>query len=339
MLGKVLNLFGKGKYKEIQLDEEATELQSHIGRLKADNIYTYFYTSYTLNITSELALPELALSDGEYSGNPDVSITLGKVNCSALEDGTQIGPFLWVNPVSLWLQVPHVAQFLVQSGSEIIIEPEPGVDEESIRVFLLGSAFGALLFQRGYLVLHGNAIRIGNQCMVCVGHSGTGKSTLAAGFMQRGYQILADDVVPVDTQCRVLPGFPRIKLWQDVAEKLAIKTDGLRRIRSNLHKFSFPVSYESGTEALPIRWVYILGSDHIEEVRIKPIQGMKRFLPLRNNTYRMRYMEGMALKAEHLKLCGQLAGRIRLANIDRPKAGFTLDQMIDTILADIEENP
>lgn len=298
-----------------------------------------FYNTYGLTIKSALALPELSVALGENEPAADVTVRFASIHAEGLPGGAQLGPFLWATPHALWLQVPQVARFLVQDGREILIDPEPGIDEDSLRVFLLGSAFGALLFQRGHLVLHGNAIRIGDQCMVCVGHSGAGKSTLAAGFMQRGHEILADDVVPVDVACRALPGFPRIKLWQDVADKLTIDTTGLRRIRPNTEKFNLPVDAQGAREPLPIRWVYILDSQHIDEMRVEPIQGMKRFQPLHNNTYRVRFLNGMALKPEHLKLCGQLAGKIRLARITRPRTGFHLEPMIDAILADIAENP
>ena len=295
------------------------------------------HTAYKLSIESELALPEL-LADAETAKNPDVQIKFSSVPPDGLPKGQQLGPFLWVSLTELWLQVPHVARFLVQSGHTILIDPAPGIDEDSLRVFLLGSALGALLFQRAHLVLHGNAIRIGDQCMVCVGHSGAGKSTLAAGFLKRGYKILADDVVAVDTQCRALPGFPRIKLWQDVADKMDIDTRALRRIRPNTEKFNYPLGQQFADELVPIRWVYILGSDHIDTIRLEPISGMQRFLPLHNNTYRVRFLQGMALKPEHLKLCGQLASQIRLARVTRPNSGFELDGLIDHLLADMAAN-
>lgn len=297
------------------------------------------YTAYNLNFCSELPLPEFLPALNSSVSSPDVRILYGDVAETGLPDGTQLGTFLWVNRDSLWLKVPHVARFLVQDGNTILVAPEPGIDEDSVRVFLLGSALGALLFQRGYLVLHGNAIRIGDQCMVCVGHSGVGKSALAAGFLQRGYKVLADDVVPIDADCRAVPGFPRIKLWQDVAEKLELDTTSLRRIRPNMEKFNFPLEQHFGEESLPVRWVYILGNDHIDEVKVEPIQGLERFQPLHNNTYRVRFLSGMALKPAHLKLCGQMAGRIRLARVTRPNTGFRLDALIDRILRDIEENP
>lgn len=295
------------------------------------------YQAYNLNIESALPLPELY--SGDETAVPDVRINFGKLPEGGIEDGTQLGPFLWVNTNALWLKVPHVATFMVTDGQNIVIDRAPGIDEDSVRVFLLGSALGALLFQRGHLVLHGNAIRIGDQCMICVGHSGAGKSTLAAGFMQRGYSILADDVVPVDADCNAIPGFPRIKLWQDVADKLEIDTNGLRRIRPNMEKFNLPVAHTGSGESLPIRWIYILGSDEREALRMEPIHGMQRFQPLFNNTYRVRFLDGMTLRPEHLKRCGQLAGLIRLVRVTRSRAGFCLDEMIDTLLADIAENP
>ncbi len=296
------------------------------------------YSTYNLSIESEIDLPELQFAT-QTDAPPDVNIQLSTLPANGLPEGQQLGPFLWVKQEDLWLQVPQVARFMVQGGHTILVDPEPGIDEDSLRVFLLGSALGALLFQRGYLVLHGNAIRIGDQCMISVGHSGAGKSTLAAGFMQRGFSVLADDVVPINKACQALPGFPRIKLWQDVADKLQIDTSALRRIRPNIEKFNLPLSQPPSAEPVPVRWIYILGSDNIQSFNFSPIHGMQRFLPLYNNTYRVHFMNAMALKSEHMQLCGQLANKIRLANITRPKASFDLDALIDHLLADMAANP
>jgi hypothetical protein len=302
---------------------------------------SFQYTCFGLSIHSQIPLPELLPQLAPHLGpsDTDVDIRIGPVMGTGLIGGTQIGPFLWVNGQSLWLQVPNVARFLVSQGREIVIDPHPGIDEDSIRVFLLGSAFGALLFQRGLLVLHGNAIRIGDQCMVCVGHSGAGKSTLAAGFLRRGHEILADDVVPVTDDCRALPGFPRIKLWRDSADQLEINTEPLRRIRPELEKFNYPLLDRFADQSLPVRWVYILGSHQQSDILFEPIRGMARFQPLHANTYRVRFLEGMALRPDHLRLCGNLAGKIRLAHITRPEKGFELNALIDRILADIAEHP
>ena len=298
------------------------------------------YSAYHLTIQSEIALPELIELDNSANHAVDVIVKFAKIPSHGLTDGKQLGPFLWVSPSSLWLDVPDVARFLIENGRDISIDPVPGIDEESLRVFLLGSAFGALLFQRGLLVLHGNAVQIGNQVMICVGHSGAGKSTLAAGFMRRGYPVLADDVVPIDAECHALPGFPRIKLWQDVADELKIDTSQLDRIRPGINKFNYPLDKTFHDKKLPVRWIYILHAENqLKDFELTPIEGMERFIPLRDNTYRVRYLEGMNLKADHLKLCGKLASSIRLAKMTRPNGHFDLDGLIDHILKDIKANP
>lgn len=297
------------------------------------------YQCYGLTLASAYELPELIPAPIPDAGPVDVRIQEGSVPREGLADGQQVGPYLWVTPRHLWLQVPGVARFLVEDGNQITVEGEPGVDADSIRVFLLGSAFGALLFQRGYLVLHGNAIQIGDQCLITVGRSGAGKSTLAAGFLQRGYSLLADDVVPINADCRAVPGFPRIKLWQDTADKLGIDTAPLLRIRPGLQKYSLPLRDRFAPEPVPVRWVYLLGTHGQPDIDFEPIQGLERFQPLRANTYRVRFLEGMALKAEHLRLCGQLAGRIRLVRVTRPEKGFGLDALIDRLLDDAAAHP
>lgn len=299
---------------------------------------TKVYQAYQLTITSELALPELIPLTGQTT--TDVVIRFRQLAPIDAKTMPQAGPFCWANQQALRLNIPNVAQFEVLHGNEILIDPAPSADEDSIRVFLLGSALGALLLQRQLLVLHGNAIQIGNQCMICVGPSGVGKSTLAAGFMARGYPVLADDVVPINQEGMALPGFPRIKLWQDMAEKLAIETASLRRIRPEMNKFNYPVPrHHSPQQPLPVRWIYILQLEHEDDISIEPINGIHMFIPLKKNCYRPRFINGMELHAEHLTAIGKLAGQIRLARLSRPKRGFTLDAMIDAILSDIGQQP
>jgi hypothetical protein len=299
------------------------------------------YTAYGLVFDSELSLPELLQPPATQDVPVDVRIRQGAVREDGLPagEGTQVGPMLWLGPTAMWLHVPGVARFEVRDGRAIRFEPLPGSDEDSVRVFLLGSALGALLFQRGFLVLHGNAIQVGDQVMVCVGPSGAGKSTLAAGFAQRGYPVLADDVVAVDAQCRAVPGFPRIKLWQDTADQLAVPTDGLSRIRPMLQKFNLPLTQGFATLPVPIRWIYILKGDNHDDIRLRPIRGLERLAPLHRNTYRVRFLDAMALRPDHLQLCARLANQITLTEVTRPKAGFALEALMDRLLDDMAAHP
>ena len=297
----------------------------------------FSYQYYGLVVSSDLALPELApLSRPIPLGAADLVVRQGAVDVNGIPGGAVLGPYLQADTGNLWLSVPDVACFLIRQGNEIIYDPCKGIDENSIRVFLLGSCTGALLFQRGYLVLHGNAFRVGDCCVMCVGSSGLGKSTLAAAMMQRGHAIIADDVCPVDSEGCAIPGMPRIKLWQDSADKLGIDTSSLQRIRPDMEKFNYPLNGTYCQETLPVHAIYILNSELSSGITVERLQGMDKYLPLKNNTYRFKYMKGMGLENQHLKLVSQLTSRIHLSRIVRPRGSFELDELVDFILSDYQ---
>ena len=290
---------------------------------------------YGLTAESDWLLPECL--SAEQGAEPDICIIKGLVPENGIDP---LSEDMYEQSIEreFWLNIEEVARYWIRQGKEIIVEPYPDADEESIRVFLLGSAIGALLFQRGLLLIHGNAIEIDGACAVCVGDSGAGKSTLAAAFLQNGYRLLADDVVPVTEQGMATPGFPRIKLWGDTARLLGIETDGLRRIMPDMDKYNVPLGERYCNTPLPIKWVYVLES--VDEGFVcLPYEGMSRFEPLHENTYRVHFLEAMALKPQHLQQVAKLAGGIHMAKIQRPQSGFRINELVQFILNDIRNHP
>ncbi|GAB5348638.1 hypothetical protein [Alteriqipengyuania sp. 357] len=298
----------------------------------------HFYRQFDLAFVSDLALPEMS-GGGEPTSEEaaDIVIERGPVPADGAQIGPQIGPYSHAVAQRLWLHIPGVARFLIENGNRVVYHPEPGIDEDSIRVFLLGSCVGTLLLQRGQLVLHGNAFAMGDGCVVCVGPSGAGKSTLAARMMQRGHAIIADDVCPVDPEGHAVPGMARMKLWQDTAERLGIDTTPLRRIRPELEKFDLPVALPARAGRLPIRAIYILSPWNREGAfAVEDLSGLAKFQALRDNTYRFRFVKGMLQAADHMKQCGTLAERVPVAQLHRPRQGFDIDGLVGCIQEDFE---
>jgi hypothetical protein len=298
------------------------------------NCLSHRYHAFGLNIGSHIELPALRPVAGE--ADADIEIIAGPVPENGLEHPKKATPFHQSDTGRLWLNVPNVARFLVCDGSHITVDASPDADEQSIRLYLLGSCMGAILHQRGVLVMHGNAVRFGEKCVIFAGPSGAGKSTLAAAFHQRGHDILADDVCAIDAEGRVAPSFPQLKLWQDAANRLEIDTSSLDRIRLQVEKYAYPLA-QSFFEHLPVAAIYILGSNNRNEFEIKPITGMRKFTPLKNNTYRVGYLDGLGLKTEHLALCTKLGSRIHLARIIRPNHGFKMGELVDMIMNDLHD--
>src|SRR5437773_792073 len=150
---------------------------------------TYTYRAYGLNISSEIECPELVLANGAA----DVRVRFGPVP-ERLENPGGLGAWYQVSEQELLLTPHHVAHFWVTNGRDVVIQRAPNASDEDIRAFLLGSVFGGLLYQRGYLPLHASAIETHLGAVAFAGPVGLGKSTLAAVLHKRGYPVVADDL-------------------------------------------------------------------------------------------------------------------------------------------------
>lgn len=295
------------------------------------------YQCYGLRVRSEVPLPELV--ECEVGGVADVTIQRAGLADQPAQDFEELRPGrLWRGPAAMRLHLAGVAAYEVSDGRRIVVDPDPQADPDEIRLFLLGTCFGALLQQRGLLVLHGNSVRIGDACAVVVGHSGAGKSTLAAEFVRLGYDLLADDVVPVDADLCALPGFPKIKLWADAAARFGLDVTDLRRVRQQDEKYHVP--FERPTlSPLPVRWVYALEKSEGTALSIEPVAGVAGFGLLWQHSYRPQLLQGFATRAEHLARCSRVQEQVRLARVHRPAATMTPAATAAAIIEDIARHP
>jgi hypothetical protein len=296
----------------------------------------YTYHIFGLNIVSALPLPASLALHLQADNAPDVVIEYGETPAALANHGIR-GVRYQAAPGEFLLWVDNVARFYVRDGSRITILPEAGAGADDILVFLMGSAMGALLHQRSILVLHGSAITVKEKSVVFCGPSGIGKSTLAAGFHQRGYPFLADDLCAIaifEGSPAVIPGFPRLKLWADTLKKLDSCKDRLQSVRwgAALEKYFLPVD-ACQHAPVPLQAVFILESTNTEKLSITQLSGTEKIDPLIENTYRMRFLQGLGGKKEHFKQCAAVAAKADVCQVVRPDKGFLLTELMDTVEA------
>jgi hypothetical protein len=258
------------------------------------------YRLFGLNVRSRIALT--GLSSAVDPGAADVEVVFGAVppgeyppGYSATSDGTL-------------LTIPKVGRYLIREGREIVIEPAAGASERNLRVFLLGSAVGALLHQRGLLPLHANAIDLGGRAVAFSGHSGAGKSTIAAWFHDRGYPILADDVCVIGFdeagQAIAYPGIPRLRLWREALEASGRDAGAFDRSFDDMEKYDVPTIGESKLEPLPLTAIYLLRkAEEGDDGSIERLTGVDAVETLVANTYRGGYLRTIGRTREHLAAC------------------------------------
>lgn len=287
----------------------------------------HYYSAFGLSLASALPCPELAAG----SPYPDVVIRYGEVPL-ALPTARASGVRYQAAPGLLLLTVDGVARFLVRQGQEIVIDPAPASDEDSIRLFLLGPAIGALLQQRGILTLHGSAIEVDGGCIGFLGRSGVGKSTLAAALCRRGYRFVTDDVCAVSLAHaaipRVHPGYPQMKLWADMLRTFGESTAPLRRVRPQLDKHAWPVPEAFHPAPLPLRRLYVLHTTTTDSLTFHALGGPEKLMVLKNHTYREPFLDGLDGRVPHFTICAAIATQIPMHRIVRPQYPFRLEEMV-----------
>jgi hypothetical protein len=294
------------------------------------------YHLFGLNIVSVIPLPATPVFQLQPDAIPDLVIAYGNVP-ETLTNPPFKGVRFQAGNGEFLLRVDGVARYFVQNGCRITIWPEAGAHEDDILVFLMGSAIGALLHQRNTLVLHAGAIVVNGQSVIFSGRSGIGKSTLVAGFHQRGYPFLADDIcaITTDNGCpAVRPGFPRLKLWADCLKQLNTDTDQLKSVRwgKDMKKYFLPVEDIPDTP-IPLQSVFVLETTNTEKTDITPLKGGEKIDPLIDNTYRLRFLEGLGGKKDHFEQCAAVAAKAAVYRTIRPKKGFLLDELMDIVEA------
>ena len=259
------------------------------------------YALYGFTLRSELTLPAAAPA-GEASGDV-VEVRFGPVP-------GRPGGHLWTEEGggALVFEAPQVARYRIAGGREILIDPAPGASDRNLRVFLLGSAMGALLHQRGVLPLHANAIEIDGRAVAFAGKSGAGKSTLAAWFADRGHRMLCDDVCAIAPDGKsgalVLPGVPRLRLWEDALVHSGREAERFERSFDGQDKYDVPAGRAAASAPLPLAACYVLSvAEAGSPGAIDRLAGAEAVEALVANSYRGRFVAALGLTARHLDLC------------------------------------
>jgi len=295
------------------------------------------YFAYGLVIESEIPLPELTSVSDELPA--DVSVRAGAVP-EQLVDPVGKGVLFEASPNEFLLKMPDLANYLVREGNEIIVEDLGIATEHEMRVFLLGSGFGALLHQREVLVLHASAIGTEAGAVLFAGVSGAGKSTLLGELLRRGHSMMVDDVCAVVETAdgvTVFPGYPRTRLWADSAKKLEIETDDLERTRPSIEKFERNVPQQFWDQPAPFSRLYILSTHNNDDIMIERMPGVTSFGAVLANTYRRTFMDGLAMRDAHFDLASKVAAQVTISRVTRPSGGFKLAELADAIEHDLSQ--
>jgi len=276
----------------------------------------------------------------QRDGHADVTITCGFVP-ERLGGGMEAADKSFeVAADRVLLRFEGGLRFLVEGGHKIVYNSKASHTNRDVLLFLLGSAWGALAYQRGLLPLHASAIIDQDNVYAFTGPSGAGKSTLSAALAGRGRRFFADDVLLVDptsldVEARCYAGQKDLKLWGDAFNLVPARRKMQVRERPDFDKFYAAVDNQADVSIGRLRRLYVLSSRQIQSDRplceIESVAGAMSLRELLAAVYRPEFAEAIVGRKTLYVWLAELIRHVNVAVFDRPLQPAYFDQGVDFI--------
>ncbi len=194
-----------------------------------------------------------------------------------------------------YLRFPRLADFLIsEKGDEIHCRHWPDVPNDTVRHLLLDQVIPRVVGHQGRIVLHASANRLGTGCIVFLGETGWGKSTLATSFHQNGYPLLTDDSLLLQVAGKDsigIPSYAGSRLWSDSFEAIMGELSEFKQMAhySSKKRLIFHSASEAPEPNALVLAVFILDSPEqlasTENIDISPITGAQGVVELVKNSF------------------------------------------------------
>ncbi len=278
---------------------------------------TYSYVLCGWHIRSDIALTGVPTS--ERAGETDVFIQIAPGDSPV---GKNAGRFIEHSVERSLINITNVADFEITEGRQIRVWPMAAARQKDIEIFLFGPAWATLCHQRGMLPLHASAIVSRGGITAFAGHSGSGKSTIAALLNSLGYELLADDILPVSFDQNLIPGawpyLRRLKLHRDPIVQLALTPAEMVGDTLDEKYFVFP-KRTANDKWRVLKRLYLLEKNVTDShLTMEKITGADAVRALIDQTYHFNYILGTRLLGHHLAFCARLASKILVYRLRWP---------------------
>lgn len=257
---------------------------------------------------------------------PDVIIQEGNVPEDLGPDATT-NPAYQVTPNRFLLEIPNGLRFYVEGGDTIRYERPGTVTNREVLLFLLGSAWGALTYQRQLLPLHASGVIHGSDVYAFTGNSGAGKSTLAAALSGRGHPFFADDVLIVDPahldgDAICYAGQKDLKLWSDAFKFTGAIQKSMVRDDEDFDKYYADPNEYSDSSSGRLKELFLLTSQNarrnMDPIEVSPIKGAVSIKRLLSSVYRKGFANDIIGRPKLFQWLANLIQHVDVYRFDRP---------------------
>jgi len=210
-------------------------------------------------------------------------------------------------PEGVRMEICGSGEYAVDTRGNLIEVLQRPADELQFEQSLLGPPLILALALQGVWCLHASAVSYQGNCLVFLGDSGRGKSTLAAYLAgQSGFSLVSDDILPIEVghdQVRAYADFPQLKLPEDER-----------------------VQQQGG--AIPVQGFFLL--EDFPQLALKEVEQTTAVSTLVHNTAAARTFS-RELLTQHLDACVQAAGLVPVFRLGYPRDYDRLPDVADKL--------
>lgn len=218
---------------------------------------------------------------------------------------------------AFWFESPGGVQFHYRLGGRILAYYADPALEDEFRLYLHGTAYGAVAWLNDLLPLHASAVETKGRTIALTGPSGSGKSTLAAALCRKSFNLVSDDtlvLVPGSGGLAALPDGKPMKIWSDMLS--VVGAERATPVTSVPGKHFAPPN-KSATE--PARLGDLIFLEQGETCRLEPITGSAKFERLLEALYRGFVHVARGDRDHHTRLLVEMASKVRFWTLERPR--------------------
>lgn len=286
------------------------------------------YTAYGLKIQSDIRL-SAAPSPASHA---DVQVRRGKVEFPAeAADRT-----MWTTESDIRFRLNGAGKIEISRGCEIVVDAD--VEDKVAAQYVMGLAIGAVLHQRGLLVLHGSAVLVNGGVVAFLGHSGWGKSTMAAAMVKLGCAGFSDDLVPVsmaDGVPSVLPGYPFLKIARESGEVLGYEDPEWAPLLPEDTRSMIAVEGPDPQAPKPLSRIFVLKEG--DQPEIAPMKPQAAVIELIRYSYGSPWVRKSGMSKRHLECCAALVESVPVCTLSRPRRLDLIQAVAELVLEECGE--
>ncbi len=294
----------------------------------------FHYRAFGLIFSSEIELVGMTKYLG--SNKSDVEIIIGEVKLPKSKADIK-GPNHLKIDQDIYLWWENIGRVKIENGSKIFVDfPSVSGTSKELHIlpFLLGPVIALLLYQRGYLLLHGSSFRFNESALAFLGHSKIGKSTIAFNFYQRGNQIVTDDIIAITINKKglplIYPAYPHVRLSKDSFRFLKETSNDLTPICEVLSKVFLDTSRGFSTHPLVLKGIYVLEKSN--QTKISLLNPQECMLNLLSHSKTM--ISSPVTQAEDLIQLGEMIKKVFIRRLELSHSFENLPDLIKLIEED-----